>query len=73
MFEGLLWLGGEPQSLGLWGKNWKEEQILPHRRESSLLVELIASGGGDLPVTGGVQAETQDVRKGISTQAKRLL
>ena len=64
-------------SLGLWGsrgQNWRDrraDSISVGGR--SLLVELIASGGGDLPVTGGVQAETQDVRRGISTQAKRLL
>lgn len=75
MFEGLLWMGGETQSLGLCGAELERQKnrFYLNRREISLSVELIASGGGDLPVTGGVQAETQDVHREISTQARRLL
>ena len=68
-------MGGETQSLGLCRAELERQRnrFYLNRREISLSVELIASGGGDLPVTGGVQEETQDVHREISTQARRLL
>ena len=50
-----------PQSLGLWEAKLERQRgrFYLSRRKLSLQVERTASGGGNLPVTGGVQAGTQ--------------
>lgn len=61
MFEELLWMRGGPQSLGLWEADLERQRgrFYLSRRKISPQVEQTASGGGNLPVTGGMQAGTQ--------------
>lgn len=77
VFEGCLWVRGEPPSVGLWEAELERQRgrFYLSRRKTSLLVEPTASGGGDFPVTGSMQAGEQgDVcRRSFSPSQKIVM